>query len=465
MGNYIINHDIDGFEKVDIDDSRLKDKDNTIILVLNESTNDKLQLYYNNIIDIILSGAKLIAIETNKESKIRKIIFMLMVLYKNYNIYRVSDTSIIDADYIDSIKDRTPDIMEVQQYVGGDISAYSDLSMIIFGISQLVSKGNMEGLKSFIEQHMESIENSIDVIEYLKGIADSNNSGEFNKIVNSLKEKIEQSSKEMTTLNETIKQFKGDNEKLTDKLNTKDKELQSVNRKISDLEEQLKNSANGAVISTYNEIMTSFINCKTQHIIYFKELSYVRYTNSMILNLFNYLTNVTKSKIKLLIYDNRVGIPGIYKGISILNSTEYLSNKNKIIRDTAKFVVSEPNPIFLTDVLTNIDPRFDIVIVYDRMRQPTNLVSGANVARIIISNSKSTYENCKDSIKMNMNSLIISGDDTIPDAMQIGEIENYNSITESAKMTRYSKLPIKEGASERLFQTIFNKARISIGAI
>lgn len=462
MNRYIINHNIQGYETVEIDNKILLNNNNIIVVALDESTNDKLAIYYNSIIDIILSGAKVIILDIAKTSKIRKAIFMVSILYKNYNIYRVDSLGIVDSNYLQAIENREPDIIEVQQFVGGDVAAYSDLSTILFGITQLTNTGDIEGLKVFVEQHIESIENSIELIEYLKRVADSSNSEELISIVNNLKEKIEKSSEEIDRLNSDVRQYKSDNAKLNDKLISMDKELQIANRRASDLTEQLKSNTSARVISTYQELNTSLINCKTTHIIYFKEVSYVKYTNSLVMNMFEMLKKYYKDRVKLLIYDNKVGIPGIYKGVSIYNSSEYLSNRQKILRDTKKLVVAEPNIVFLDDALTSVDPIFETVIVYDRMGQSNNLIVGNNVTKIVVVNSKSMLNNVKDSLKLNINSIIISGDDFGDNSIQIGEIDGYKNATDSAKTSKYFKLPIKEGSKEMIIPTIFAKARIKI---
>ena len=47
---------------------------------------------------------------------------------------------------------------EVQAYIGGDVTAYSDMSTILFGIESLVEEGNIDGLKNYVEDRILSIE-------------------------------------------------------------------------------------------------------------------------------------------------------------------------------------------------------------------------------------------------------------------------------------------------------------------
>ena len=75
MGKYIINHSVNGYTKVDILDTVITDtKDNIIVLVLDDSTNDRLSDYYERVTDILLSDNRLYIIIVGKESRIRKAI-------------------------------------------------------------------------------------------------------------------------------------------------------------------------------------------------------------------------------------------------------------------------------------------------------------------------------------------------------------------------------------------------------
>ena len=466
MNKFIVNHSVEDFETTEITDERLKDSNAITILVLDDTTSNELSVYYNAVVDIILAGGKLYCVAVDKESKLRKTIMMAMANFRNYNIYRVTNKSLIDSEYIESIISREPDIEEVMQYVGGDIAAYAELNFVVFGISNLVSTGDLEGLKTFIEQHYDSIDSSHDVIEYLKNIADKVNSGSMQNMINNLKSKLEQSNSEINSLNSDVSQYRNENEKLNDKVSSLNKELQKANRQVTELTEQVdsKNSGNQSSIVTYNPLNIAIIKCRTQHIIYFKEISYVKYVNSLVVHIYEILRKLYSDKIKLMIYDNKVGIPGLYKGISILSSQEFVSNKDRIIRDTGKFVVSEPNQIFLESILTNISPTFEVVIVYDRMRQSKDLVVGPNVTRIFVTNSESNLMNAKESIRVSPDSIIISSDPKLTNAYNISEIPGFDKATESAKIARYNKMATREGSKDKLIMSICKAAKIDIMA-
>ena len=460
MSKFIINHSVFGYDTVDIDDKRIDSKDNTIILILNESTNNLMSKYYNRVIDIILSGAKLIMIAVGNESKIRKTLFMLAVSYRNYNLYKINNVSLINDEYLQSIENREPDLIEVQQFIGGDISAYSELNTILFGINELINSNDLNGLKTFIEQHINSIDSSVELIEYLKRVSDATNSGEMNNIIESLKEKMSNIEHENSSMRQDIKQYKNENSRLSTAVESLKKDVANANKKAIELKSQLENNTTCPIITSYKEVNTSLVRCKAQSIIYFKELSYARYTNSLVNNIVNILKTVHHMDVKLMIYDSRVGMPGLYKGISILNTNDYLANKSKILRDTTRYVITEPNQVFIEDVLTSISPQFQVVIVYDRMMQPIDIVSGNNVTKVFVVNSASNFEAMKPSIRFSLGSLIISSEQNIDGCISIPEIQGYSKGTESAKISKYMKLAGPDGTS--IINSILTKARVNM---
>lgn len=461
MGKYMINHSVHGYESVNIDDERICDPNSTVILVLDESTSASLYKYYNKVVDMLLSGTRLITICVGKESKIRKTIMMLMVSYRNYNVYRVDSLSLITSDYIGVVEQREPTLLEVQQYAGGDISAYSELNTILFGINELINAGDMTGLTAFLEQHLDSIQSSTELVEYLRRIADATNSGEVNALIDSLKSKLSASEGENESIRQELKHYKGENDKLTNSVTTLRKDVASANKKVLELQGQLDAAANTPVITSYKEVNTSLIRCKAQSIIYFKEISYARYTNSLVSNIIHILKKVYHLNIKLLIYDSRVGIPGLYKGVSILNANDYLASKQKILKDTTKYVIAEPNQMFIEDVLTSINPQFNVVIVYDRLGQQLDIVKGNNVTKIFVVNSAGGFSAVRPSLKVTPGNLIIASEPNIDGCISIPTIPGYSSMTDSAKISKYMKANSND---KSIISTILTAARVSMEA-
>lgn len=458
--NFIINYNMPGFESVSIDDKRLLSGQNTVVIILDASTNDALNSYYNTIIGMILAGSRVICISVGQTSKIRKAIMMLMASYRAYDIYKVSDASLLTQEYLEKVIERHPGLEEVQQYIGGDVSAYSELNSIILGVTNLVQSGDLDGLKTFIEQHIESIESSCETVEYLRKVADATNSGELNELIRSLRDKVAKTAKENADIESELNGYKESNSKLSDKVSVLERDLAKANAKVSALSSD-DGAQRAGVISAYKEINTAREKCNVKNILYFKEVSYVRYTNSFVTNLFEFLSNFYKNGIKLVIFDSKVGIPGVYNGISIYSTTEFLGSKQQIINTSKKFVAPEPNPVILSSILENVSSKTDILIVYDRLGQLEDLIAGNNVAKIVVVNSFTQYNNVRARLKLSSNTLVISGDE-FDGAFNIRTIPGYAECTPSAKVAKYSKIEAFPGSSERLIQALTTRAKLPI---
>lgn len=461
MANYIINHSVKGYEEVGIADSRLTDTEgNNIILVLDESTNDKLNDYYERATDILTSRNRLFLIVVAKESKIRKAMCNLVTNYRNYDIYRVDSKDTITSEYLNTAIERHPTIDEIQSFVGGDVSGYADIGIIILGIDDLVTRGDLEGLKRFIEEHVGSIENLTAVVEYMKKTVDTTNSKEMISRIEELKLKIREADNKLGFTEAENNKIKDENLKLKEAGETSKRELAKAMSKNKEMEQNA--SHNTPIMQSYSEINTSLIKCKVTSVIYFKEVTYVPYVNSLITNLLQIL-KMKKKKAKLIIYDNKVGITNIYKSLSIIGGNEFVTGKANFVSNVETFVVVEPNPTILTSILESSDPAFEVVIVYDRMRQLTPVVSGNNVVNWFIVNSSRDFKETQQQLrKMDKSNVITRAGTTIGgESLNIPFIPDYGSseTTGSAKISKYMKLQA-EGNNKLIINTIFEKSRI-----
>ena len=461
MNKFVVNHELLGFEKVEIDDPRLLEDESMSIIVIDESCNNQLYKYYSNTCNILTSKSKVIMIVVGSEVSIRKTMLMLMINYKNYNVYRVDNIDIVTEAYVKKIIERHPTLLEVQQYIGGDITAYSELNNILFGLKMSVNSGDVESLKTFIENHIESIESAAELIEYLKRVNDSANNRELNNLIESLKDKLDAENRNNAELSKEIKSTKAENLKLNETIQTLHEDLSVANRKLN----ELKNSSGqaGSVIKSYAPLQLSTIVYKAHSIIYFKEISYVRYVNSLVNNFIKYINETNRdAKIKLIIYDQKVGINGVYKGINTYNTKTYAESKQSIIKNNPRYVVSEPSQIFIEDVVVSSSPIFDIVIIYDRMGMSQPLIEGNNVTKIYVVNSATQYSNVKDALKINANNMIITSSNNVPNGFIIPEIQGYSEGTDSFKISQYKKKsPVNwSGGQEGMIDIIIKKARI-----
>ena len=462
MSKYLVNHSINGYETVEITDKKLVDGvGNYVVVLLDESTNTKALEYYDNITNILISQNKLILVIVGKESKIRKTVSYLVANYRNYNIYRVDSKDTVNSEYIDTIIDREPGIDEVQAFVGGDVSAYADLNMILMGIDDIVSRGNTDELKVFVENHITSIENLTYVTEYMKKVVDTSNNSELFNRVEELKDKIRKLTKEVNSSEEEIRRVKDENLRLSGDNTATKQELARAMSKNRELESQM--SSNAPVIQTYSELHTALINCRAESVIYFKEISYVPYANSLVIMLME-MTRLLRKKVKLIIYDSKAGLSSVYKPLSVIGGSEFVASKSNFISSDAPFVVVEPNPAILTSILESTNPKYDLVIVYDRMRQPTNLVSGNNVVKYYVINSSKDFKEVQNTLRITDKSSIITRVDSSigAETLNIPTIPEYNApgTTESAKKSKYKKLQAA-GNGKLIINTILEKAHVT----
>ena len=457
---YIINHEVNGYKTLGIEDSEtILSPDNSVVIVLDESTNgaNGLLEYYEAVTKMIINRVKVYIIIVGTESNIRNAICNLCANYRNYNLYKVDSKLTISEEYIDEILDREPTIDEVQAFIGGDISGYADLNIIVAGIEDLCRRGELDGLKNFVERHIKSIENFTSISDYMKKIVDTSNSKELLSRLDELKLKVKEAESKLDKSESTVKSLTEVNQSLMTANEANKAELSKLMSSNKELEQQV--SSRAPVIQTYSEINTSVNKCKVPSIIYFKEVSYIPYVNSMVSALMD-IMNVFSKKAKLLIYDSRVGLANLYKPLSIVDSQEFFNNKSNYVQVVNKFVVAEPNQSILQSVIENY---YDVLIIYDRMRQPTPLISGNNVTNFYIINSNKEYNAVRQQLKILDPSYVITRENSSigQSTLNIPTLDDYSIATDTAKVNKYMKLQ-SSGNNKPLIDTILKAARVQL---
>lgn len=473
MVKYLINENIHGYERITVKDTEAtNNKDNLFVIILDKSCDNDTGNYYKLISNALKNNNRVILVSVDDENKSFRPLASLMTTFNNYDIYQVQDKESISAPYLLKLEDRKPDLTEVQTFIGGDITAYSDMNTILFGIESLVDEGNDKGLKEFVEKHLISIENLTSTLNNMKKTCDTFNSNELIDAVNALKDKesklkttIDEKEKEISTIKFDRDTYKVESENLK-RENTK------LKNKNMDLESQAE--AGVSVIRTYKEINTASINCKTKLVLYFKEISYVQYVNSLVDQLINIMETM-KLKTKLLVYDSQSELYSMYKPMPVVTGSDYVSMKGNLISKTKKFVVAEPNPTILQDILLS-EQCFDVVIIYDRMRSIHDVVTGNNVTKFFVINSSKEFDELKQALKISDTSYIIThssstiGKDKSDRSkenvasktrqfLDIPTIDGYSSLTPSAKTSKYMKIATAF-TKVPLIDTILKKSRV-----
>jgi hypothetical protein len=407
MTKYLLNDTFHGYEKLDVKDiSKAEEAGNLFVIIIDKTCDDSLSDYYMLVNSALKHQNRVIAISVMDENRLFRSLAALMVTYNDYDIYEVAEKEAISAEYLLKLENRTPDYSEVQTYIGGDVTAYSDMNMILFGIQSLAEEGNPEALKSFLEDHMLSIDNLTTSLNMMKKTCDLFNSNELVGEINNLKEHEKRLNKNLADKETALAEAKHDRDENKVAADT----LKRENEKLKEKNKELQDNGGGsgdATIRSFRTVNTSMLaGNRAKIVLYFKEVSYVRYTNTLVSIIFEQI-KLMKLKTKLLIYDTGSEMYNIYKPLRVVTGSDYFSEKTSLIKKVEKFVVAEPVQTIIEDILKS-DEQFDVVIIYDRMHTNLDVVAGNLVTKFFVINSRDDYDRLKDQLKINDTSYIIT---------------------------------------------------------
>lgn len=429
-----------GCERVEITDEKLiNDKDQLVYVVLNESTADAscLKTYYNSIKAMLKNNVKVFIVMVAETSKIRGSICNLMQLFGNYNVYQVPDENFISSAYLDTLPERTVTYDEMAQYLQNDIVAYDDMDTVLQGVQECINRNDAEGLKTLIEGHLPTIEAAPTVFSQMKTSIDQANSGVLQDKIASIKAQLEEANELSEKKQTEIRQRESTIDDLNSSLKDARRQLTQTKADMEELKLQVQNA--GPAIRSYQTVKTQLLKCKTEHIIYIKEISRIPYINSFVLMLQEMIKQFRYTS-KLLIYDNTSQAQVTYGNMQQVDSAAFESNKAVLLNKTPKFVVTEPAPQILKDILQSINPQFDVLIIYDRMKQATDLVEGNNVYKFWVVNSFNDYNTTKNLFKIDRTDTIITrpASRIAPDVIDIPRIKAYEAETQdNGKFAKY----------------------------
>lgn len=429
-----------GCERVEITDEKLiNDRDQLVYVILNESTADAscLKTYYNSIKAMLKNNVKVFIVMVAETSKIRGSICNLMQLFGNYNVYQVPDENFISSAYLDTLPERTVTYDEMAQYLQNDIVAYDDMDTVLQGVQECINRNDAEGLKTLIEGHLPTIEAAPTVFSQMKNSIDQANSGVLQDKIANIKAQLEEANELSEKKQAEIKQRESTIDDLNSSLKDAKRQLTQTKADMEELKLQVQNA--GPAIRSYQTVKTQLLKCKTEHIIYIKEISRIPYINSFVLMLQEMIKQFRYTS-KLLIYDNTSQAQVTYGNMQQVDSAAFESNKAVLLNKTPKFVVTEPAPQILKDILQSINPQFDVLIIYDRMKQATDLVEGNNVYKFWVVNSFNDYNTTKNLFKIDRTSTIITrpASRIAPDVIDIPRIKAYEAETQdNGKFAKY----------------------------
>jgi hypothetical protein len=464
MQKYIINASVHGYKTLAVEDIEAmnKIKDSFISVVISKDIDGCLSTYYKAVDALIRNHNRVALISVEDNNKVLKPIACLMVAYKCYDIYTVTGLDEVTGNFLLAVEEREPNITEVQSFVGGDITAYNDLATFVFGLESLVEGGDTDQLIKYIDENINSIANFTVTVNNMKTKCSMINSDELIDKISELQESngdLLQQVQDQIAKSETLK---SERDKTKTELNSVVKENQKLKTKCDELESN--NNGSSGIVRNFNELNTQLIKCKTKFVIYIKEISYVPYVNTLITQLTRILSEVRQLKTKLIIYDSGTNLYSTYNPLAIVSGKDYVANKDTLVNKTNKFVMTEPNQAVIEDILTS-EQCFDVVIVYDRLKDQTDIVSGNNVTKFYVINSSKDFNELRSQLKISDTSSIITHANsriggTSKDFLDIPTIDNYSNNTESAKTSKYQKLQTTH-IGKSLIATILEKSRVA----
>lgn len=441
MGMYTYGIEIEQFERVNSLDEI---KDSVVVIGVNSNIDGRA---------MTLSIAKLIGRRNRVvfiyEESVRGSISQIakrMISLGSYDIYCVADLRVVNWAYINDILDRTVSFEEVQNYVGSYETSYAESEDILLELAGAVSNGDVEQITGIVNKYGPSITKMAEVFDDMKAICESTDSKSNESEISKLKGAIEEYKK-------SIEEIKSKHEE----------ELNDVRNKM--IAQASTSSAGGrGIIASPMTITTSTIRCHAKVIIYFKEISYVRYVNAFIKCLAACIEKKTRKNVKLLVYDTPDRSIR-YKDFKVVNGSSYDAVKSSIVGDcSVKAVLTEPIQNVLVDTLTSENT--DIAIIYDRLYKDTDIVSGASVTKIFVINGMNDYETCKERFKIGGTIITCENSSMLgvlpkQDVIDIKEVPGLvSSSSESTMITKYNAL--KTSSGEPLIKLIMDKTKASM---
>lgn len=466
MAKYLVNNNIHGYEIINVKDYDITfNKDDILVVIVDKNCKSDSSYYFNLVDDALRCQTRVILLGVKDGNDVFDAIASNMLIYKAYDMYQIEDKDLISAEYLIKITERHPDYNEAQSFISNSDIAYQDICTLIYGIESLINEGNIDGLISHIEKHNATIEGMITAINKMRKTCELFNSNELVSNIDELKAKI----------NDLLKQLDNKDNIIDDVKHNRDEykvEVEKLKREIAKLKEteSMSGDNNGSsVIKSYATFNTAVHGNSKALVIYFKEISYVRYTNTLIEQIMSFLEK-KKKDCKLLIYDNNVNMLKFY-GLDVINGLSYASDKQTVLRKK-KFIVSEPIQSLIQDIVSS-DRASDIVIIYDRLRQYDDIIKGNNVTKFFVANSKKDVREamaikalgCEDTghiITDYRNTFEYDDASKKVEFLNIPEADpsgKFSLLSDSAKFQRYMKLHTVK-TDVPLMDTIIKKSHI-----
>lgn len=265
---------------------------------------------------------------------------------------------------------------------------------------------------------------------------------EMTSEISELKEKLEETDSKVgevvegSLTVEEVEKLQEDNKQLLSKCARYKVDIASLKASNDSFLDKLRNKAAGAM--EFNPLLlNNNPKIKSRNILYFKEVSYVTYTNTMLVKTLDLLLK-KKQRVKMVIFDKPDEFSPCYQGLTIVNG-DYGRKKEDVLQKDI-VVIMEPNMAILEDILSE---QYTLVLIVDRLKCVKDLVIGNQVYKFWMVNSSSGIQAIMQmgSISQDISSSsIITRPGVGHDTIGISKITDYPTFTEQAKSSKWYHL-------------------------
>lgn len=316
--------------------------------------------------------------------------------------------------------------------------------------------------KEDIQKELDELVNKIDLME--KPTEDLGQIDSLNAELDIIQEALDDSTNK---LNKELEK----SELLSKRVEEKDAEIHNLKTqyaKINAINEELITKMNdkSPTIQTFRPIILQTTTNRTKNILYIKEISYVTYINSLVVNMMQYLKGNDFNKVKLVIYDNKSDFNIMYRDIATVTGADYNSRKDIILNQSDKIAVLDYSTHILEDILKQEN---DLVIVYDRLKSIKDLVQGSDVVKYYACGSRSHIDNMISILGKDVNpETIITRPGVMKSTIALARIDKYGGSSTSSKMLKWIQMrsknmidrPVEENPS--IIASILEKSGLHI---
>ena len=404
---------------------------------------DKLRELYNGVKRAILRRSKVILITKDRNIKLFKAISSLMLSLDRYDIYGID--SELDSDTLEMLAMRKPSLNEVQTFIDADVAVTSSMIEVLDDISNAVHNNDMETLSKIIEDKRKIVYELASVMSSVQMLIDKMNTRELIENSEKSSEQVKELAEKLERAKEEAERIKNEALNSSDSLDKHEAELEKLKatnsrleKSIKELQSQLATSGESGIINIYTTYNTISALTPVRNVIYFKEVSRVPYINTMITGLCEYLALKNK-RVKLAVYDSAGAMSALYSPLRSVDAQDFLASKDELLRNTKKFVVNEANAAIISELASNGN-HCDVLIVYDRMKQQKDIISGNNVSKFFVINSNKDFLTLSKVLMIDDKSKVITREDSSigDETIRIAKIDNYDGKISDGKMVSKS---------------------------